>query len=55
MNADKAKATVSDLQEGVYHFMLVVVDDGGLNSTASAYVTVERSESTTQFLDYEKA
>ncbi|VDP08145.1 unnamed protein product [Heligmosomoides polygyrus] len=44
VNADKAKATVSDLQEGVYHFMLVVVDDGGLNSTASAYVTVERSK-----------
>ncbi|KAK6057568.1 EGF-like domain protein [Cooperia oncophora] len=44
VNADKAKATASDLREGVYRFLLTVVDDGGLNGTASAYITVERSK-----------
>ncbi|KAK6014940.1 hypothetical protein OSTOST_19665, partial [Ostertagia ostertagi] len=44
VNADKAKATASRLQEGVYRFLLTVVDDGGLNGTASAYITVERSK-----------
>uniref|UniRef100_A0A0K0DIU3 Cadherin domain-containing protein n=1 Tax=Angiostrongylus cantonensis TaxID=6313 RepID=A0A0K0DIU3_ANGCA len=43
INADKAKATASDLKEGVYHFAIVVVDDGGLNGTASAFISVERS------------
>ncbi|KAK6030067.1 EGF-like domain protein [Ostertagia ostertagi] len=43
VNADKAKATASRLQEGVYRFLLTVVDDGGLNGTASAYITVERT------------
>ncbi|XGW18577.1 hypothetical protein V3C99_002859 [Haemonchus contortus] len=44
VNADKAKATASGLQEGVYHFLLTVVDDGGLNGTASAYISVERGK-----------
>ncbi|KAE9411797.1 hypothetical protein Angca_005523, partial [Angiostrongylus cantonensis] len=44
INADKAKATASDLKEGVYHFAIVVVDDGGLNGTASAFISVERSK-----------
>ncbi|ETN77678.1 hypothetical protein NECAME_03096 [Necator americanus] len=44
VNADKAKATASGFIEGVYHFVLTVVDDGGLNATASAYISVERSK-----------
>lgn len=44
VNADKAKATASDLKEGVYSFELVVVDDGGLNGTASTFVSVEQSK-----------
>ncbi|RCN37503.1 EGF-like domain protein [Ancylostoma caninum] len=43
VNADKAKATASGLVEGVYQFLLTVVDDGGLNATASAFISVERS------------
>ncbi|KJH44882.1 EGF-like domain protein [Dictyocaulus viviparus] len=44
LNADKAKATASALEEGVYHFVLTVVDDGGKNEppTARAHnVTVQ--------------
>uniref|UniRef100_A0A0N4YQI9 PKD domain-containing protein n=1 Tax=Nippostrongylus brasiliensis TaxID=27835 RepID=A0A0N4YQI9_NIPBR len=43
VNGDKAKATVSNLMEGLYHFVLTVTDDGGLNGTASAFIAVERS------------
>ncbi|PAV91518.1 hypothetical protein WR25_14208 [Diploscapter pachys] len=42
LNADKAKATASDLKEGIYEFELVVVDDGGLNATAHAFINVQR-------------
>ncbi|WKX99232.1 hypothetical protein Q1695_014258 [Nippostrongylus brasiliensis] len=44
VNGDKAKATVSNLVEGLYHFVLTVTDDGGLNGTASAFIAVERSK-----------
>ncbi|EPB71761.1 hypothetical protein ANCCEY_09163 [Ancylostoma ceylanicum] len=44
VNANKAKATASGLVEGVYQFLLTVVDDGGLNATASAFISVERSK-----------
>ncbi|KAJ1354948.1 hypothetical protein KIN20_012047 [Parelaphostrongylus tenuis] len=44
INDDKAKATASNLEEGVYQFLLTVVDDGGLNGTASTFVSVERSK-----------
>ncbi|XP_063155045.1 dyslexia-associated protein KIAA0319 homolog isoform X1 [Candoia aspera] len=40
-NADRAVATVSDLQIGTYHFRLTVKDDQGLSSTATLSVVVQ--------------
>ncbi len=44
LNADKAKSTVSDLEQGTYHFRFNVTDDGGLSAYADTFVFVVRSE-----------
>jgi hypothetical protein len=43
LNGDKAKATATELQEGIYKFEFIVIDDGGLNSSSIVFINVERS------------
>uniref|UniRef100_A0AC34F6U3 PKD domain-containing protein n=1 Tax=Panagrolaimus sp. ES5 TaxID=591445 RepID=A0AC34F6U3_9BILA len=43
LNGDKSKATATELQEGIYKFEFIVIDDGGLNSSSVVFINVERS------------
>ncbi|VDK75881.1 unnamed protein product [Litomosoides sigmodontis] len=44
VNRDKSKCTLSGFQEGIYHFLLNVTDDGGLWGVDDAYIILIRSK-----------
>ncbi|KAE9554712.1 hypothetical protein FO519_002040 [Halicephalobus sp. NKZ332] len=44
VNSDKAKATATELKEGVYVFEFVAKDEGNLNGTSRVVLAVERTK-----------